>query len=77
MLFRSRVDGCEKIEAELASEKEKHREARDEIETLSSALEEIKIDSEDALNQWTGTYCYLFSGLLFNILYQHIIILFA
>jgi chromosome segregation ATPase len=49
-----RISEREKIEAELASERGKHAEARDEIETLTYLLEENKTESETLINQWTG-----------------------
>jgi chromosome segregation ATPase len=49
-----RIDEREKYEAELAGERGRHAEARDEIETLTALLEENKIESEDIVNQWSG-----------------------
>jgi chromosome segregation ATPase len=50
-----RIDDREQLEAELAGERGRHAEARDEIESLSTALDEIKAESEDVVNQWNGT----------------------
>jgi len=50
----NRADEREQLQAKIAGEKEKNHEARDEIETLTSSLEEMKIESEDTLSQWAG-----------------------
>jgi len=49
---------CERaqLHAELKAEKERNCEARDEVETLSSKLEEIQVESEHSLNQWIERY---------------------
>lgn len=52
----NRTNEREQLQAEISGEKEKNNKARDEIETLTSSLEEINIGSENTLNQWTGTY---------------------
>lgn len=56
---------------ELQGEKERNVEARDEIEKLSSSLEEINTDSTDTLRQWTGMYYLyvLFILVLYAIFY--------
>jgi chromosome segregation ATPase len=46
----------EKFQSELASEKMRHQESRDEIEALTSSFDELRIESENVVNQWTGTY---------------------
>jgi DNA repair exonuclease SbcCD ATPase subunit len=51
---KNRADERKQLQAKIAGEKENNHEARDEIETLTSSLEEIKIESEDTLNRWTG-----------------------
>jgi chromosome segregation ATPase len=61
---QARVDERETHEAQLADERGRHAEARDEIETLSASLHEIKAESESIINQWTGEYIFtLFSSL--------------
>lgn len=49
-----RVDERERFEAEKAGEKGRNAEARDEIKTLNSLLEENKAESEDIVNEWSG-----------------------
>jgi chromosome segregation ATPase len=57
---RGKLDGLEassraekeQLEEELAVERGRHAEARDEIESL----EEARDESEQVLTQWTGTY---------------------
>jgi chromosome segregation ATPase len=48
------IDERESHEAELAGERGRHAEARDEIEALNALLQENKIESEDIVNQWSG-----------------------
>ena len=50
----------EQLHADLNVEKERNNEAKDEIESLSSSLEEIKNKSKETLNQWTGTFMCFF-----------------
>ncbi|KAG7345034.1 putative Crp/Fnr family transcriptional regulator [Nitzschia inconspicua] len=51
-----RLDERERYEAELANERGRHSEARDEIESLNSLLEETKVESEVVVNQWSARY---------------------
>ena len=51
---KNKADEHEQLQAKITVEREYNHEARDEIETLTSSLEEIKIESEDTLNQWTS-----------------------
>lgn len=44
----------ERLEAQLADERGRHAEARDEIDELSKVVEQMRNDSEDVVNQWTG-----------------------
>jgi chromosome segregation ATPase len=53
---QTRLDEREQLTAELAGERGRHTEARDEIETLSSSLEQIKFDSNEIITQWMGTF---------------------
>jgi len=63
---KNRVDEHVQLQAELKAEKERNSEARHEIDTLSSSLKEIEIESEDTLNQWTGTYLYVLFSAFFD-----------
>jgi chromosome segregation ATPase len=47
---------AQKFQSELADEKMRHQEARDEIEALTSSFDELRTESENVVNQWTGTY---------------------
>jgi chromosome segregation ATPase len=47
---------AQKFQSELASEKMRHQEARDEIEAFTNSFDELRIESENVVNQWTGTY---------------------
>lgn len=56
-------DMVERLEEELAVERGRHHEAREEVEALTSSLEEIKtelsefkIESEEVVGQWTGKH---------------------
>jgi DNA repair exonuclease SbcCD ATPase subunit len=53
---KKQVDDQEQFQAKLRAEKEIYEETREQIETLSSSLKSIDIDSRDTLNQWTGMY---------------------
>jgi len=52
----NRTNEREQLQAEISGEKEKNHEARDEIETLTSSLEEMKLESENTLSRWTARY---------------------
>ncbi len=56
---QKRLDDHENLTADLAEERGRHAEAREEIETLTSALEEMKSESENIVNQWTRKYVVL------------------
>lgn len=51
-----RVREAEKYEGELATEKLRYQEARDEIEALTLSFDELRSESENVVNQWTGTF---------------------
>lgn len=53
---RTRIDERENLQAELADERGRHAEARDEIETLSSELDQVKNESDDVVRRWTGRF---------------------
>jgi len=51
------------LQAELEAEKGKYCEARDEIDSLTATLEEIKFESVSTMNQWTERYAELEAAL--------------
>ncbi len=53
---QTRVDELGQLQAELADERRQHAEARDEIETISSSLDQIKNESNDIITQWIGRF---------------------
>jgi chromosome segregation ATPase len=53
---QARFDEREQLQAELADERGRHAEARDEIETLSSEIDQIKYESDAVIGQWTGKF---------------------
>jgi chromosome segregation ATPase len=46
----------EQLASELDDEKARYTEARDEVANLTKEVEEIRIESEDIVNQWTGKF---------------------
>ena len=50
------IDNQLRFQAEIQAEREKNSEVFDQVEILTSRIKEIRRDSEDKLNQWTGMY---------------------
>jgi CHAD domain-containing protein len=46
----------EQLTGELYDEKARYTEARDEVANLTNEVEEIRSESEDVVNQWTGKF---------------------
>ena len=57
---QKRVDEREKLQAELADERGRHAEARDEVESLTASL----LEAEDIAGQWTSKYAYYRESLV-------------